>query len=156
MIPDLRSPLLTDLYQLTMARGYWSQGMADHEAVFHLFYRKPPFKGGYALAAGLEAAIEFLKAWRFSESDRTFLASLTGNDGAPLFPEGFLDYLMETPFACDVHAVPEGTAVAPHGPMLRVKGPLIQGQLLEPWRALLAAERSALPLGCPRAYPLGL
>lgn len=129
--PNLRSPLLTDLYQLTMASGYWSLGMADHEAVFHLFYRRPPFKGGYALTAGLEAAMDFLRAWRFTEADHAFLGTLTGNDGQPLFPKGFLDYLVETPFSCDIDAVPEGTAVAPHAPMLRVRGPLIQGQLIE-------------------------
>ncbi|MFN3199663.1 MAG: nicotinate phosphoribosyltransferase [Bradymonadia bacterium] len=128
---DLRSPLLTDLYQLTMASGYWSLGMADHEAVFHLFYRRPPFKGGYAIAAGLEAVIDYLKGWRFTEEDRAFLATLTGNDGQPLFPEGFLQYLVDTPFSCEIDAVPEGTVVAPHAPLIRVKGPLIQGQLIE-------------------------
>jgi nicotinate phosphoribosyltransferase len=123
--------LLTDLYQLTMAYGYWKVGMADHRAAFHLFFRKNPFKGGYAIAAGLSAAVGLLERWRFGAEDLTFLAGLTGNDGKPLFEQGFLDYLRDTPLSIDVDAIPEGTAVFPHQPMMRLTGSLIQCQLLE-------------------------
>lgn len=123
--------LLTDLYQLTMAYGYWKNGTAEREAVFHLFFRKNPFKGGYALAAGLEYAVAYMENFHFSEEDLAYLASLSGNDGAPLFEAGFLDFLREMKFSCDVDAMPEGTVVFPHEPLLRIKGPLWQCQLLE-------------------------
>src|SRR5581483_4299868 len=77
--------LLTDLYQLTMAYGYWKLGNDQHEAVFHLVFRNNPFEGGYTLACGLQYAIDFLAGFRFEENDLTFLATLKGNDGQPLF-----------------------------------------------------------------------
>lgn len=128
----LPSPaLLTDLYQLTMAYGYWKVGLSEHQAVFHLFFRKNPFGGGYAIAAGLDAVIALLNRWRFSEDDLAYLGGLTGNDGEPLFSPEFLTYLGEMRFTCDVDAVEEGTVVFPHEPLVRMKGPLIQCQLLE-------------------------
>src|SRR5881296_1413886 len=85
--------LLTDLYQLTMAYGYWKSGRAEKEAVLHLFFRKSPFQCGFTLAAGLGPTVEFLQAFRFTEGDVAFLGTLSGNDGRPLFERGFLDYL---------------------------------------------------------------
>lgn len=123
--------LLTDLYQLTMAYGYWKNGVADREAVFHLFFRKNPFDGGYALAAGLENAIDFIENFSFPEDDLAYLATLTGNDGQPLFEPDFMDFLRNMDFSCDVDAMPEGTPAFPHEPLLRIKGPLWQCQLLE-------------------------
>ncbi|MDR3459241.1 MAG: nicotinate phosphoribosyltransferase [Verrucomicrobiae bacterium] len=123
--------LLTDLYQLTMAYGYWKSGRAEREAVFHLFFRKAPFQSGFTLAAGLALAIDFLKAFHFTDEDLKFLDSLTGNDGQPLFEAGFLEYLRALKFTCDVDAVPEGTVVFPHEPLLRIQGPILQCQLLE-------------------------
>jgi nicotinate phosphoribosyltransferase len=123
--------LLTDFYQLSMAYGYWKSGVAHKEAVFHLYFRKHPFKGGYTVAAGLEQAIDYLRNLRFDASDLDYLAGLTGNDGQPVFEQGFLDYLGEMRFECDVCAVPEGTIVFPNEPLVRVQGPLIQAQLVE-------------------------
>lgn len=123
--------LLTDLYQLTMAYGYWKLGIADRRAVFHLAFRKQPFGGGFAIACGLHEAIEYLQRFRFHASDLEYLATLKGNDGNPLFDRGFIDYLAGFRFACDVDAMPEGTAVFPYEPMARVTGPLLQAQLLE-------------------------
>ncbi len=123
--------LLTDLYQLTMAYGYWKLGRADEEAVFHLFFRKPPFGSGYTIAAGLEYAIEALQGLRFDASDREYLGTLQGNDGQPLFDHGFLDYLGQLRWNCDVDAIPEGTVVYPHEPLIRVRGPILQCQLVE-------------------------
>src|SRR5215475_5613859 len=99
-----RAPLalLTDLYQLTMAYGYWKLGRADQQAVFHLFFRKPPFKGGYAIAAGLSPALDYLEAFRFEPSDIDYLASLTGNDGAKLFERDFLSYLAGLRLTCEL------------------------------------------------------
>jgi nicotinate phosphoribosyltransferase len=123
--------LLTDLYQLTMAYGYWKTQMAEREAVFHLFFRSNPFKGGYAIAGGLEYAIGLMEGFKFPEDDLQYLATLTGNDGKPLFEQGFLEFLGNANFECSVEAIPEGTIVFPHEPLLRIRGPLYQCQLLE-------------------------
>lgn len=132
------SGLLTDLYQLTMAQGYFACGMAEREALFHLTFRNIPFGGGFAVACGLEPVVDFLKRWRFSEEDVEYLRGLEGNDGKALFGREFMDYLRALRFRCDVDAVPEGTLVFGHEPILRIQGPLLQCQLLEtPLLALL-------------------
>lgn len=128
-----RTPLalLTDLYQLTMAYGYWKTGRAEQEAVFHLFFRKNPFQGGYTIAAGLQYVVDYVDGFQFSADDVQYLAGLEGNDGQPLFESAFLDYLARLELRCDVDAVPEGTVVFPHQPLVRVKGPILQCQILE-------------------------
>jgi nicotinate phosphoribosyltransferase len=123
--------LVTDLYQLTMAYGYWKSGTEDKEAVFHLYFRKNPFQGGFTISCGLEYAIDFLENFRFDPSDIEYLATLKGNDNQPLFNPEFLKYLGGLKFSCDIDAIPEGTAVFPNEPLLRIRGPLIQCQLLE-------------------------
>ncbi len=123
--------LLTDLYQLTMAYGYWKNDMAEREAVFHLFFRSNPFKGGYAVAAGLEYAIGLMQGFHFPDDDLDYLTTLTGNDGKALFEPAFLSFLANAQFECTVDAIPEGTIVFPHEPLLRIRGPLYQCQLLE-------------------------
>jgi len=123
--------LLTDLYQLTMAYGYWLNGKAEQSAVFHLFYRKNPFAGGYAIAAGLESVVDYLESFNFSSEDCAYLATIPGNDGRPIFEKGFLDYLSELKLSVDIEAIAEGTVVFPHQPLLRVTGPIVQCQLLE-------------------------
>jgi nicotinate phosphoribosyltransferase len=123
--------LLTDLYQLTMACAYWRSGKANQEAVFHLHFRKHPFQGGFTVAAGLAPAIQYLQAFRFSEDDIAYLAQLSGNDQKPLFDQGFLDHLRDLRFSCDVDAIPEGTVVFPQQPLLRIRGPILQCQLVE-------------------------
>jgi nicotinate phosphoribosyltransferase len=123
--------LLTDLYQLTMAYGYWKSGRAEQEAVFHLFFRKHPFQSGFTIAAGLGLAIDFLKRFKFAEDDLEYLATLSGNDGKPLFEPAFLNYLRDLQFSCDIDAIPEGTVVFPQEPLMRVRGPILQCQLLE-------------------------
>jgi len=128
---NTHTPLLTDLYQLTMAAGYWKCGKAEQEAVFHLFFRKLPFAGGYALAAGLGDVVEWLKGFRFGTEELDYLATLSGRDDRPLFERGFLDYLGGMSWQCDVDAIPEGTVVFPHEPLIRVRGPLVQAQLAE-------------------------
>ncbi len=123
--------LLADLYQLTMASGYWSEGLADREAVFCQYFRKAPFGGAFAIAAGLGSALGWLAELRFGEDDLAYLARLKAGDGTPLFKGAFLDYLGRLEFACDVDAVAEGTAVFAREPLLRVRGPLLQCQLVE-------------------------
>lgn len=123
--------LLTDLYQLTMSYGYWKAGLDKKEAVFHLFFRRRPFNGGFTIAAGLENVVDYLERFRFDESDLAYLATLRGADDQPMFEPAFFDYLANMQFSCDVDAVPEGNVVFPYEPMVRVTGPLIQCQLLE-------------------------
>jgi nicotinate phosphoribosyltransferase len=123
--------LLTDLYQLTMAFGYWKQGKADQQAVFHLFYRSNPFRGGYVVAAGLQPALELIRDFQFRSDDVAFLATIVGNDGKPIFGQAFLDYLSQLKLSVDVDAIPEGTVVFPHEPLLRIRGSILQCQLLE-------------------------
>lgn len=123
--------LLTDLYQLTMAQGYWKHGMHEHEAVFNLFFRKHPFKGGYTIACGLSYVIDFLQNLHFEQSDIDFLAAQTGNDGKALFEPGFLEYLKNVRFTGNLEAVPEGSVVFPQEPMVRIKASLVEAQLIE-------------------------
>lgn len=123
--------LLTDFYQLTMAYGYWKSGKADQEAVFNLFFRKHPFNGGFTMAAGLEYLIDYCQNFKFQKEDLNYLAGLNRKDGSPMFETEFLDYLSKMKFSCDIDAVEEGTVVFPNTPLVRVRGPLIQCQLLE-------------------------
>lgn len=126
-----QSPLLTDLYQLTMGYGYWKNGMTDHEAVFHLFYRRAPFGGTAAIVAGTGPAADFLHDLKFDEEELTYLASLTGCDGQLLFEKGYLDHLRDLDWKLEVDAFPEGELAFPNEPILRVRGPLLQCQLVE-------------------------
>lgn len=123
--------LLTDLYQLTMAFGYWKLGRGDKGAVFHLFFRRPPFAGGYAITAGLEAVIDFVQHFRFDASDLDYLSTLTGNDGQRLFEQAFLEELGQLQLTIDLDAMPEGTVAFAQEPLLRVRGPILQCQILE-------------------------
>lgn len=125
------SALLADLYQLTMAYAHWHSADPEREAVFNLFFRESPFDGGPAIACGLDAVLEFLSDVRFGQEDLDYLAAQQDNQGNRLFDEHFLEYLRELRFTGDVHAVPEGTAVFPHEPLLRVRAPVLQAQLLE-------------------------
>jgi nicotinate phosphoribosyltransferase len=135
-VDPARSALLTDLYQLTMALGYWRSGRAEQEVAFHLYFRSAPFGGGYAVASGIEPALDYLAALRFEPEELDYLATLRADDGTPLFPADFLDVLGDLRLALDVEAVPEGTVVFPGEPLMRVRGPLLQAQLVE--TALLA------------------
>lgn len=114
-----------------MAYGYWKTGQAERPAVFHLFYRQQPFDGHYALCAGLELVVDYLRQLRFDHAEVQYLGGLRGADGERLFDEAFLNYLQRLEFRCDIDAIPEGTVVLPHEPLLRVKGPLLQAQLIE-------------------------
>lgn len=123
--------LLTDLYQLTMAYGYWKAGKSEQEAVFNLYFRKHPFQGGFTISCGLSSVIDYLAEYHFSEEDLTYIGSLTGSDGGKLFEAGFLEYLRNLEFQCSIDAIPEGTVVFPNEPLLRIRGPVLQCQLLE-------------------------
>lgn len=117
--------MLTDFYELTMSKGYLEHGLADTIAWFDLFFRSIPEDGGYAVMAGVEQMIDYLKVLQFTEDDLSFLAS------AGHFDEAFLDYLRHFKFSCDIWAVPEGTPIFPNEPIVKVRGPLIQAQMIE-------------------------
>ncbi|NGX45298.1 MAG: Nicotinate phosphoribosyltransferase pncB2 [Chlamydiae bacterium] len=123
--------LLTDLYELTMAYSYWKEKLWNREAVFHLFFRKQPFGGPFALAAGIEMAIDYIQNFKFDRSDLDYLASLEARGGGPLFPEAFLKELEQTEIVLDVDAMVEGSVVFPYEPLMRVQGPIWQAQLME-------------------------
>jgi len=123
--------LLTDLYELTMAYAYWQSRTADKEAVFHLSFRQPPFQGGFTIACGLASVINYLQHLLFREPDLAYLATIRGQDGQPLFNPSFLAHLKDLRLVCDVDAIPEGTVVFPHEPLIRVQGPILQAQIIE-------------------------
>ena len=122
---------MTDLYELTMAAGYWKLGRTDERAIFTLSFRQAPFGGGFTVAAGLEGVIAFIERFRFTPDELAYLEGLRGTDDKPLFEPAFLDYLADLRLRVDVDAVPEGTVVFPHEPLVRVTGSLLEAQLLE-------------------------
>lgn len=123
--------LLTDLYQLTMASAQFKSGIHSRQAVFHLFYRKNPFQGGYAVFCGLQDVLEYLDNFHFSVDDIDYLRTLQGYDGSPLFDEPFLEYLQNLELSLNIDAIPEGRIVFPFEPLIRVEGPLLECQILE-------------------------
>ena len=123
--------LLTDLYQVTMAYAYWKSETSEKEAVFNLYFRKNPFNGGFTIACGLANVIGYINKFGFSKKDLRYLQTLTGNDNKPLFEADFLTYLANLKLSCSLEAMPEGTAVFPNEPLVRVRGPILQCQLLE-------------------------
>jgi nicotinate phosphoribosyltransferase len=123
--------LLTDFYELTMAQAYYAKGMAEIPAVFNLFFRKPPFGSGYTLVAGLEAVVDFIEHFRFDAEDIEFLRAQRDDAGLPLFTEDFLAYLAGLKLTLDLDALPEGTIAFPQEPLIRVRGPLAQAQIIE-------------------------
>lgn len=116
--------LLTDLYELTMMQGYF-ESQANETVIFDAFYRKNPCDNGYAIAAGLEQVIDYIKNLHFAPEDINYLRSLH------IFHDDFLDYLKDFHFEGDIYAIPEGTVVFPHEPLLKVIAPIMQAQLVE-------------------------
>lgn len=117
--------MLTDFYELTMANGYFVNGMRDRIAYFDMFFREVPDGGGFAIMAGVQQVVEYLKNLHFSKEDVDYLRS------RGLFNEEFLQYLATFRFACDVWAVPEGVPIFPGEPILTVRGPVVQAQFVE-------------------------
>lgn len=130
--------LLTDFYELTMGNGYLENGIGDNICCFDLYFRKVPDNGGFAVMCGLEQAIEYIRGLRFSDEDIEFLR------GKKIFSEGFLSYLRDFRFSCDVWAVPEGTPVFPNEPLVTVRGPAIQAQFVETMLLLCINHQSLI------------
>lgn len=128
---SLNSALLTDLYQLTMAQGYWEKGKINEEACFHMTFRENPFHGGYAVACGIDQLCQLVDDFHFSAEDVQYLASLSAPGGGKLFKEEFLDYLLHMEPALNIYAVREGEIVFANEPIVRVTGPIMQCQIIE-------------------------
>ncbi|HIY35052.1 MAG TPA: nicotinate phosphoribosyltransferase [Candidatus Eubacterium faecigallinarum] len=129
--------LLCDYYELTMSNGYFKKGMADRIAYFDVFFRTVPDGGGFAVAAGLEQVVDYINDLHFSDDDIDYLRS------KGIFDEAFLEYLSDFHFTGDIYAVPEGTPVFPGEPILTVKAPVIEAQLIETY-LLLAINHQSL------------
>ena len=136
--------LLTDFYEITMANGYLKNNMQDEIAYFDLFFRKVPDNAGFAIMAGVEQVIEYLKDLKFTAEDIEYLRS------KKLFCDEFLDYLSGFEFSCDVWAIPEGTPIFPNEPILTVRGPLIQAQFIETMLLLTINHQSLIATKCNR------
>jgi len=141
--------LLTDFYQLTMMGGYWKSGRKDITACFNYTFRDLPQHNGFAVAAGLEQLLDLVEGLRFTEQDLEYLSGL----GA--FDRAFIDYLRDFRLRCTIEAVPEGTVVFPHEPILQAEGPLIETQLLETavlntlnYQTLVATKAARIRLAC--------
>ena len=130
--------LLCDFYELTMGNGYLKSGMKDRICYFDIFFRKIPDGGGFAIAAGLEQVIDYIKKLSFPEEDIEFLRSKN------TFSEDFLNYLRNFHFSGDIYAVPEGTPVFPHEPLLIVRAPAIEAQLVETYLLLILNHQSLI------------
>ena len=139
---DLKQPwnmsMLCDFYELTMSNGYFKYGYKDKITYFDVFYRSVPDNGGFAIAAGLEQVVEYIQNLHFSEEDIAYLR------GRNLFCEDFLDYLANFRFTGDVYAVPEGTPIFPKEPMMTVRAPAIQAQLIETYLLLSLNHQSLI------------
>lgn len=116
--------MMTDLYQLTMMYGYFKNNMAQNEGIFDMFFR-PRAQSSYAIMAGVESVVEYIRNLKFTEEDLAYLRSLN------LFDEDFLNYLKDFRFTGELYAMPEGTVVFPYEPLVRVKAPICQAQLIE-------------------------
>ncbi|WP_313893482.1 nicotinate phosphoribosyltransferase [Psychrobacillus sp.] len=123
--PDDGLALHTDLYQINMAESYWADNMHERKAVFELFFRKLPFGNGYGVFAGLERCIDYLRDFRFTDSDLDYLQNEVG------YKEDFIDYLRTVRFTGDVYSMVEGELVFPNEPILRIESTLVEAQLVE-------------------------
>ena len=135
---DINYTLLCDFYELTMANGYFELGKAQEIAYFDVFYRKVPDGGGFAIAAGLEQVIEYIKELHFDEEDIAFLRSKN------MFSEKFLEYLRTFRFTGDIYAVPEGTPIFPNEPIMTVRAPSIEAQFIETYILLSINHQSLI------------
>ena len=130
--------MLTDFYELTMANGFFENGKGSQIAYFDMFFRKIPDDAGYAVMAGVEQVIEYLKGLEFTDEDIEYLR------GKKIFSEDFLKYLADFRFECDVWAVPEGTPIFPNEPIVTVRGPAIQAQFIETMILLTVNHQSLI------------
>lgn len=151
--PGTSSALATDLYQLTMAQGYFATGLTERQSIFHMFYRMPPFGGRYVVAAGQASFADWLEKHRFNGEDIRYLSSVCGKGGKPFFSKPFLKFLGGWKFRGSIEAVAEGSIIFPHEPIIRVRAPLLDAQIIETtllnmvnYQTLVATKASRLRL----------
>ena len=130
--------MLMDFYELTMSNGFFVEGFQDKTAYFDMFFRDIPDDGGFAIMAGVEQLIDYIKNLRFTDEDIEFLRSKN------LFDDKFLEYLRNFEFKCDIWAIPEGTPIFPGEPIVTVRGPVVQAQLVETTLLLLINHQSLI------------
>lgn len=135
---DLNYTMLCDFYELTMGNGYFVSGLKDRITYFDLFFRQIPDNGGFAIACGLEQVIDYIEKLHFSDDDIEFLRS------KKIFDEKFLEYLKDFKFTGDIYAVPEGTVVFPNEPLITVRAPAIEAQLIETYLLLVINHQSLI------------
>ena len=135
---DMNYTLLCDFYELTMANGYFELGKADEISYFDVFYRKVPDGGGFAIAAGLEQVIDYIKKLKFTDEDISYLRS------KKLFSEAFLEYLRNFRFTGDIYAVPEGTPIFPGEPIMTIVAPSVEAQFIETYVLLCLNHQSLI------------
>lgn len=145
----LNMTMLCDFYELTMGNGYLEAGLKDRITYFDIFFRDVPDHGGYAICAGLERIIAYIQDLHFSEEDIEYLRS------KDLFSERFLDYLRDFKFTGDVWAIPEGTPIFPREPIITVRAPAIQAQLVETFLLLIFNHQSLVATKTNRIGPGG-
>lgn len=130
--------LICDYYELTMCNGYFNNRMKNKTAYFDVFFRSVPDNGGFAITAGLEQAIDYIRNLHFSQDDIAFLKEKN------IFSQGFLDYLSEFRFTGDIYAIPEGTPIFPNEPFMTVRAPVIEAQLIETYILLTLNHQSLI------------
>ncbi len=138
MITEKNLTMLCDFYELTMGNGYFKCGYSERMTYFDVFFRSVPDKGGFAIAAGLEQVVEYIQNLHFSKKDLAYLR------GRNLFDEAFLSYLEHFEFTGDIYAVPEGTPIFPKEPIVTVRAPAIQAQLIETFLLLTLNHQSLI------------
>ena len=146
MNSKINMAMLCDFYELTMGNGYFENGLKDRITYFDIFYRQNPDGGGFAIAAGLEQAIDYIKNLHFEEEDIEYLR------GRKLFSEEFLEYLKNFKFTGDVWAVPEGTPVFPREPIMTIRAPAIEAQLMETYLLLAINHQSLIATKANRVW----
>ncbi|MEC9485043.1 MAG: nicotinate phosphoribosyltransferase [Candidatus Izemoplasma sp.] len=160
---SLNEAMVIDFYEVTMAYGYFKAGKKDQEVIFDLFFRKIPDRGGYAIFAGLHSIIQYIKDFHFNDEDIAYFES------RGLFDADFIEYLKNLRFTGDIYAFNEGSVVFPNEPLLTIKAPIIEAQLIETFLLLVvnhqsliatkaarikyaAKERKVLEMGARRAH----
>ncbi len=137
-ISNYKLTMLSDFYELTMSQAFFRQGIHEKTACFDLFFRKVPEQGGFAIMAGTEQLVEYINNLQFDDEDIEYLRTFK------IFDEDFLSYLKNMKFSCDIYAIREGTPLFPHEPIVKVKGPLLQAQLIETMLLLTVNHQSLI------------
>lgn len=151
---------LLDLYELTMAQGYFHNENANQQGSFYVFFRDYPFDGGYAIACGIQQIVEYIKSFKFTNDDIEYLKSLKDSEGEQKFTNDFLTYLKKLTLKVNIDSVEEGCVVFPYEPIMQINGSILECQLIETailnafnYQTLIATKASRIvnAANCPVA-----